>query len=259
MATVSRPVTWAIDNGIATVRLEREHGNAINGELADGVLTALQEVRESAEARAVLLAAGGKLFCPGLDLQELLPLDRPAMHRFLERFNACVLGLYTFPKPLIAAISGHALAGGCVFAATADWRIAKEGALLGLNELKVGVPFPYGVAQILSAAVPANRLHEVTLLGRNYTGPEAITAGLVDEIASSEDFDTTCRARVEEFASKDAQAFTITKRYLRAEVVERIRSRGPMLDAEFLDAWFSPSTRARVEQVVAELKSKSRG
>jgi enoyl-CoA hydratase len=251
---MAKAVELEIDGELATLRLSRDHGNAINGELVEDLSDACAEVAADDRIRGATLAASGKLFCPGLDLQELIELGRPAMEQFVLRLGACILALYSFPKPLVAALHGHAIAGGCVLSLTADWRVLREGALTGLAEIRVGVPFPFGVATILRET--AIKLEEVALFGRNYEGQEAVAAGLVHEVAAADDFESRCRERVEELAAKDSGAFAITKRYLRAPAVERIRAREAGLVHEFVDAWFSPETRKRLEGIVAELKSR---
>jgi enoyl-CoA hydratase/carnithine racemase len=91
--------------------------------------------------RGVLLcSAHPKLFCPGLDLLSLESYDAPALTRFMLRFAEMVWALFDLPKPLVAAVSGHAVAGGCILALTADERILRQGASIGLNEVKIGVP-----------------------------------------------------------------------------------------------------------------------
>ena len=252
------PTTVKIEKaeGLATLRLGREHGNAINEALVDDLLTAFQSVEADDEVRGAMLAASGKLFSPGLDLQELSRLERPAMERFMSRFSACLLRMYTFPKPLVAAVHGHAVAGGCILALTADWRILGEDALIGLNEVQVGVPFPFGVAMMLREAVITPRREEVALFGRNYRGQDAVDTGLANELHAAGGFEEFCRERLEELASKDAHAFAITKRYLRAATVERVRAFDAQFLPEFLDGWFSESTRARVAEVVARLAKR---
>jgi len=245
------------DGRAATIRLGRDHGNAINIDLVDGLLDACDEIQADDGVHGVMLAASGRLFCPGLDLQELVELDRPEMDHFLERFNAMVLRLYTMRPPVVAALHGHAVAGGCVLALTADWRLLREGALVGLSEVRVGVPFPFGVATILRESVPRARLEEVALFGRNYTNQEAVGAGLVHELHPREGFEARCRERLETLMSRDSNAIAVTKRYLRESTVARIRAVGRSLDGEFLDAWFRPETRARVASLVAELREKS--
>lgn len=256
--TGSPTVTVRVESGIAHVTMSRAHANAIDGALVDDLSAALRAVEEDDAARAVILRGAGKLFCPGLDLQDLSALDRPSMQAFMDRFGAVVLELYTFPKPMLAALSGHALAGGLVLALAADWRVLRRGAMVGLNEVKVGVPLPYGVAHVVRESVPAHRRTEVALLGRNFRDEEALAAGVVDEIAEPDDFEARCLERAEEFASKDSRAFAVTKRYLRSAAAERARAQGRLLVPEWIDAWFSPSTRARVAEIVAGLKGKGK-
>jgi enoyl-CoA hydratase len=251
-------VTWTVHDGLATIRLGREHGNAIDASLTEDLLRCVLETAQDPSVRGAILASRGKIFCPGLDLQDLLDLDRPTVAAFMTRFRKCLLALYTYPKPLVAALGGHALAGGCILALTADWRVLRRGALVGLNEIRVGLPLPYGVAQVLRASVHPNRLEEVALLGRNYTDDEAVATGLVHEVCDGAGFDEHCAARLEGFASKDPTAFARTKTYLRAATVERIvRGDAERLD-EFLDCWFSETTRRRVTELVAELRRRGK-
>ena len=250
-------VAWSVDSGLATITMARGHGNAIDGQLVEGLASAFREAEVDPTVRGALLTSAGKIFCPGLDLQELMDHDRPAMAAFMRGFGQCLSSLYSFPKPLVAAISGHALAGGCILALTADWSVLRRGALVGLNEVRVGVPLPFGVAEILRASVHPNRLEEVALLGRNYSDEDAVATGLVHELHEADGFQEHCRARLEEFASKDLAALATTKRYLRLGTLEGI-ARGECFLDEFLDCWFSEGTRARIQEIVQDLKSRSK-
>jgi len=239
---VGKALSVTVEEGLGILRLARGHGNAINDALVGELIGAVHELEADDGVRGVLLAASGKLFSPGLDLRELIELDRAGMERFLARFSASMLTLYTFSKPLVAAIQGHAIAGGFLVTLTSDWRILREGAEVGLAEIRVGVPFPFGVAMILREAVPRASLESLALFGRNYDDQAALRAGLVHELAPAEGFETTCLERLGELASRDPGAFAITKRYLRAATVERIRSHDPQLAAEFLDSWCAAGT-----------------
>ena len=258
MSSSPQSVTLTREGPIGVLRMEREHGNAINDALVESLVATLAEAESEPAIRGVLLTAAGKMFSPGLDLQELAVLDREAMERFMRRFSAAVLTLYTFPKPVVATLHGHALAGGCVLALCADWRVLRRGAVTGLNEVKVGVPLPFGVALIVRDAVPKNRLTEVALLGRNYTDEAALAAGLADELADPASVEAVARERLEEFIAKDTSAFAVTKRYLRSPVVERIRANNRLLIPEWLDGWFSPGTTARIAAIVAGLQDKGK-
>ena len=258
MISNKQAVTLKRDGGIGIVHLDRAHANAINDAFVESLLSVLAEAESDPAIGGVLVTAGGKIFCPGLDLQELSALDRESMERFMWRFSAAVLAFYTFPKPVVAVLHGHALAGGCVLALCADWRMLRRGAITGLNEVKVGVPLPFGVALIVREAVPKNKIAEVALLGRNFSDEAAIAAGLADELADAEGIEAASRARLEEFVAKDAFAFAVTKRYLRSGVVERVRASNRLLIPEWLDGWFSDGTRARIAAIVAQLTDKGK-
>jgi enoyl-CoA hydratase len=219
-------------------------------------MTAYNEAIDDPAVRGILLASNGKLFSPGLDLRDLRDFDRRQMHRFMSRFSACLIVMYTCPKPVVAALHGHALAGGCVLALTAESRILREGSLIGLNEVRVGVPLPYGVSTILREQALTPWAEEVALLGRNYEGAEAVRVGLAQEVLPEEGFEAACLERLAEHASRDPRAYAITKRYLRSGAVERIRANDAMLTEQFLDCWFSEETRRRIDEIIASLGSR---
>jgi len=245
------------DGALARLRLDKARGNAIDEALAGDLLAALREVEADAGVAGVLLcSAHPKLFCPGLDLVSLSGYDRPALERFVGLFGELVTALYGFRRPLVAALSGHAVAGGCVLALTADLRVLRRGAQIGLNEVKVGVPLPRWVAVLLRASVPPQALTRVALLGENFGDEAALAAGLVHELAGAEGFEDACAARLRELVDRDAYSLATTKGYLREPVLEAMRGGGPDHVREFLDGWFSSGTQERIRGVVASLASK---
>lgn len=246
--------------GLAVLRLDKARGNAIDAALVEDLIEACTALEADRAVRGVLLAsAHPKLFCPGLDLVGLIELDRPAMKRFMGRFARSVWALYGMSKPLVAALAGHAVAGGCVYALTADHRILRRGGVnVGLNEIRVGVPLPWSVALLLRASLRPERAGEVALLGKNFADDEAVAVGLAHEIAPTEGFEQTCLARLDEYAEKDAAAFATTKAYLRGSVLEQMKEREEALSDPWLDAWFSEPTRARIGAIVDSL-GKTRG
>jgi len=204
----------------------------------------------------LLASAHPKLFSPGLDLVTLAEFDRPAMERFMLRFAEMVWALYVLPKPLLAAVSGHAIAGGCILALTADWRVLLQGAQIGLNEVKVGVPLPWSVTVLLKASVPPHALPRVALLGRNFTDEEALGVGLADELAVAEGFRETAVARLEEFAEKDPASFAGIKSALREANLASMRAEESARLGSWLEGWFSQATQARIRATVASITKK---
>lgn len=239
---------------LALLRLDKPRGNAIDAALVEALAEGAGKVGADPAVRGVLLAsANPKLFCPGLDLVTLIDYDRPAMERFMLRFAEAIWALYTLRKPLLAAVNGHAVAGGCILALTADYRVVRRGAQLGLNEVKIGVPLPWSVSVLLRATVPPPALARVALLGENFADEAALAVGLADELAEAEGFEETCLRRLRELADKDALAFGATKADLRRDALAAMKVHERERLREFLDGWFSDPTRARMRQMVEDL------
>ena len=238
---------------LVTARFDKARGNAIDEPFTQELLQVAKELGADRGVRGVLLAsAHPKLFSPGLDLVTLLEYDRAAMERFMRLFAQAVWALYALPKPVVAAINGHAVAGGCILALTADYRILRRGGVqVGLNEVKVGVPLPWSVALLLRASVPAAALTQVALLGRNFADDDAIAVGLADQLADADGFEDFGLARLEEFADKDTASIAITKGYLRDAVLRDMRARESEEMDAWLERWFSDGTRERIRQIVA--------
>jgi enoyl-CoA hydratase len=255
LSTNQEAVTLQREDGCCRIHLSRERGNAIDDNVLDGLIRLAREAEQDPDIQGVILSAAGKLFCPGLDLVYLSAMNRQDLARFMEKFAACLLQLYRFSKPMVAALSGHTLAGGAVLSLAADWRILQTGAMIGLNELKVGVPLPFGVSMILRDAVIGPRLEEVALFGRNYADEEALASSLVHELCEPDLLPGRARERLQEMTSKDLASFAVTKRYLRSATAERIEAREAEFHGEFLDCWFSDGTQERIRNLVAKLSA----
>lgn len=238
---------------LVTARFDKARGNAIDEPFTQELLQVAGQLASDDGVRGVLLtSAHPKLFSPGLDLVTLLEYDRASMERFMRVFAEMVWALYSLPKPVVAAVGGHAVAGGCILALTADYRVLKRGGIqIGLNEVKVGVPLPWSITVLLRASIPPTALSQVALLGRNFADDEALAVGLADQLADADAFEDFCRARLEEFAEKDAASVAATKAYLRDAPLREMRAREIDEMGVWLDRWFSEGTRERIRQIVA--------
>jgi enoyl-CoA hydratase/carnithine racemase len=247
-----------IKDGIGAIRLTGPRGNALSEELVSDLSSALRTVGGEPRVKAVLLAsAHPKVFCPGLDLISLSGSSRTEMGAFMLNFATLLTDLFALKKPVVAAVNGVAVAGGCLLALAADWRVLRRGAAMGLNEVKVGVPLPWSAVMLLKSTVSASAHVSVALLGRNFEGDAAVATGFASEVVEAEAFEATLRERLGEFAEKDAFAFGVTKGYLRGAAVASMRDRETALLDEFLDGWFSEATQARIQQIVASLQAKA--
>jgi enoyl-CoA hydratase len=246
------------DGRHAILRLDKARGNAIDEALTAELVRAGRELEQDDGVHGVLLAsAHPKLFSPGLDLVSLVECDRSAMRSFMLSFAQAVWVLYGLGKPVVAAVNGAAVAGGCILALTADHRVLRRGAVIGLNEVKVGVPLPWSVTVLLRASVAPAALGTIALLGRNFSDEAAVAAGLADELLGAEGFEAACLARLAEFSDKDARALATTKRWLREPVLREMRDHEDERLDSFLDGWFSPATRERIRTTAAQLQSRA--
>src|SRR5262249_26827225 len=168
--------------GILTLRLAHGKVSAIDVELLDALLRELDGVAE--DVRALILTGTGSIFSAGVDLFRLTQEGADYVRRFLPLLSRFVRTLFTFPRPVVAAVNGHAIAGGCVIVLACDVRLMAEGAgTIGMPELLVGVTFPADVLEVVRFAVPQDKVQSLLYTGRTVPPQEALTAGLVDEVA----------------------------------------------------------------------------
>jgi len=241
------------DDGIVTLRLAHGKANALDVELLEALIRELGEV---ADVRALVVTANGPIFSAGVDLFRLLEGGEAYVRRFFPLLNQFVRALAAFPAPVVVAANGHAIAGGGVMVMGGDYRLMAEGSgRVGVPELLVGVPFPATVLELVRAALPPELVNPVIFTGRTYPPHEALAAGLVDEVVPPDALGDRAREVAGLLASISPAAFRLTKRMLRAPVLERI-DRSAALDAEALDVWISPDTHARIRDYLARTVRK---
>ena len=169
-------------SGIAVLPMRAGKANAIGSAFLDRLSAQLDAV-ESSRASALVLTGEGTAFSAGLDLPELAGLDRSGLERFIRRFSEVMLRVFTLPVPVVAAINGHAIAGGCVLALQADVRLAAAGDYrIGLNEVQIGLGLPAVVLETLRCQVSPASLSPVALEGRLLAPEEALGFGLVEAV-----------------------------------------------------------------------------
>ncbi|HET7231549.1 MAG TPA: enoyl-CoA hydratase-related protein [Longimicrobium sp.] len=241
------------ENGIVTLRLAHGKANALDVELLEALIA---ELNAAADARAVIVTASGSIFSAGVDLFRLLDGGEAYVRGFFPLLSEFARVMVAFPAPLVVAANGHAIAGGGVMVLGGDYRLMAEGnGRLGVPELLVGVPMPAAVLELVRAAVPADRINPLMYLGRTYPPAEALVRGLVDEVVPADALATRAREVAEQLTSVSPQAFRLTKRSLRAPVLERIE-RSAAHDEEALALWISPDTHARIRDYLARTVRK---
>ena len=246
--------TETLNDGIVVLTLDRPRANAFDPELVTALFRA---VRASSEAPALVLASSQKLFSAGWDLTVVRALPRDQMTAFVGGFCGLVRELFTFPAPVVAALPGHAIAGGLIIAATADERIAAEGkGELGLSEVALGVPIPRACYEIFRYVLGDRGAERLAAAGDNVPVSRAYEIGLVDRIVpASEDLLGAAVARARQLAGRSHAAYAEIKRVAREGALFRFdRS---FEGDPFLDFWFSNETRQRIDALIARLTKKS--
>jgi len=242
------------DDGIVTLRLAHGKASALDIELLDALALSVAEIAGS-DARAVILTGTGSIFSAGVDLFRLLDGGREYAERFVPALSRMLLELFALPKPLVVAVNGHAIAGGCIFTLTGDYRLMAAGsARIGMPELLVGVPFPAAVVEIVRYAVPPQHLQSLMYTGRTVLPDEALRLGIVDEVTDTLDARALEVAR--HLAALPPRAFTLAKRQLRDKAITHAKHFANELDADVRELWSDPGTHARVREYLAKTVRK---
>jgi len=153
---------------------------------------------------------------------------------------------------VVAAVNGHAVAGGCVLACCADHRVmARGGGRIGVTELQVGLPFPAMAFEIMRFVTARRRLSEVILGAATYAPEEARERGLVDEVVAPDELVSRALEAAARLAALRPQAFELSKGHIRGPVRERFRRDGAAHDAAAAEVWLAPETADSIRDYVA--------
>ncbi len=226
------------------LRLAHGKASALDLELLSALEQALADVAASA-ARAVIITGSGGIFSAGVDLRRLVDGGPAYLVNFLPALDRTLRRLLFLPKPVVAAVNGHAIAGGCVLACACDRRLAARGpGRVGVTELLVGVPFPAVALETMRLVVPPHRLAEVVYTGRTWPVEDAVAVGLVDEVVEAERLLDRACAVAESLGAIPADSFALTKANLHQPAADVLAVHAARIDAEVARVWASPAARA---------------
>lgn len=240
------------DSSIAIVELDRGVTNALNLEMVRELADILEKVQATPEVRALVLSsANEKFFSIGFDIPQLFDLPKDDFREFFRAFNQTCMALYTIPKPTVAGITGHAIAGGCILALCCDYRVIGQGhKLMGLNEIKLGVPVPYLAECILQSLIGARNARDVVETGEFYPAEILLKKGVVDFAAPQEEVMKITRDKAGLLSQMSPNAYRRIKEN-RTELVEsRIRAKWEEKQQEFVDLWYSVEVRKRLQEAM---------
>jgi enoyl-CoA hydratase len=249
-------IELAINDGIAVLTMHHGKANALDIEFCEALAARFAALRQS-EAKAVVLTGQGSIFSAGVDLLRVGSGGADYVRKFLPALHRLYQAVFFHPQPVVAAINGHAVAGGAVLACCADRRImARAAGRIGVTELLVGVPFPAFAFEIVRFATPARYLPEFTLSGATYATDAALDRGWIDEVAEPETLVQDALGVARELALLSPPAFAEVKRQMRAPVAERYAASGEATDKVVTDIWCAPQTLSRIRDYVARTLKK---
>lgn len=236
--------------GIAEVALRRGKVNAIHEAMVRELRECLEQLADDPETRGVTLTGRGPFFCFGFDIPEFLKYPKPAFLEFLVAFTDLYRSLFVFPKPVVAALNGHAVAGGCMLALACDVRIMVTGkARISLNEIGFGSTLFAGSVRMLRFAVGERNAQAIACGGAMYSAEEAERLGLVDRVSAPEALAEDAAEATRRLAAKHGPAFRSIKALLRAPVAAEMAEEERSSLLEFVDIWYSPETWKNLQAI----------
>ena len=204
-------VRLEVDGAVATIRLDRPPMNALNAELQDDLKAVAAEVSRRSDIRAVVLYGGQKIFAAGADIKEMADLSSTDMVQRSGALQSSFTAVARIPKPVIAAVTGYALGGGCELALTADLRIAADDAKFGQPEILLGLIPGAGGTQRLPRLVGPAIAKDLIFTGRMVDATEALAIGLVNRVVPAADTYSEAAALAQRLARGPAYALRAAK------------------------------------------------
>ena len=243
-------IELSVADEIAVLKLTRGKVNALSEGLVEDLMRSLQGIETAEGIRSVMITGQGNFFSFGFDIPEFLRYPKEAFIGYLKKFTALYDLIFLFPKPVIAALNGHTIAGGCMIAAACDYRVmAAEKAKISLNEITFGAAVFAGAAEILRHCCGARNAERILTGGSMLTAGEAYVLGLVDEAVPGDRVASRAREVAASWGAKDQPAFEAIKNLMRKPVAQGYRAREMVSIYEFADIWYSEKTWAKIKSI----------
>ena len=242
-------------DGLLAIRMARPKANALNSELVAELREAIgTAAADSAVRGAILASAMPGIFSAGFDAREIFPFGPAEIKTFFGNFTELCHALLDFPKPLGAAVEGHAIAGGAIVALTCDLRVFGEGDYgFAVNEINLGLVLSHGILQMAVSAMGAAAARELILEGVVINPARAHAVGLAAELAPAGKAFERAEARVRGLMEKPPIAFAAVKRLIRETMIVPVARELESLDS-FVGYWTSDESTERRQRLAASLR-----
>ncbi len=238
--------------GVATVEMCHGKVNAMDLELCLALEQCFEELDRDPEIEVAVLTGNRRVFSAGVDLKRLIAEPVEYVDQFFPAIRRVFYRVFTFSKPLIAAISGHALAGGCVVASAADYRVLARDAKIGMPELRVGLALPTEGIECFRFAVAPQYFQRVVTSGAAFCNEQAITAGLADVLVDHSEVLPQAQAFAAEYRQIPRKVFALTKEQIRRPVLEKMSEAEKVFGSRIAALWKNEQVRDQVRRYVTE-------
>ena len=246
-------VRLEVADGIGTVRLDRPKMNALNTQVQEELRAAATEATRRGDVRAVIVYGGETVFAAGADIKEMADMSYVDMAARARDLSGAFDAVARIPKPVVAAITGYALGGGCELALACDWRIAGENAKLGQPEINLGIIPGAGGTQRLARLVGPAKAKDLVFSGRLVDAAEALAMGLVDRVVPAPDVYAAAVQLVTPYTIGPAQALRAAKQAIDGGLDMDLAS-GLAWESQLFAALFA--TRDKVEGMAAFVEKR---
>lgn len=244
------------EEGLLIVRMARGKANALNSAMVEELNAVVEQAGATESVRAVVLASDcARFFSGGFDVMEVFEYDREKMTEFFGRFIDLYEGMLRLAKPVVAAVSGHAFAGGAVLALASDNRVMAEGEFgFALNEINIGLALPPGMIRMAVVAVGAVRARELVLEGKTVKPAEALEIGLASELAAPESVLELAVRRARELAAKPPLTYGAIKQSFNEVTGLPSTASDRQALSKFIQHWFSPESIQHRQALIDALR-----
>jgi enoyl-CoA hydratase/carnithine racemase len=247
-----------IQGRLATISLDRGRSNAINHEMVKELDACIKTLENDDSVGGVILTGKEGFFSSGIDLIEAYDYNEEQSRQFWIDFLALQNTLAAFRKPIVAAISGHSPAGGCILAICCDYRVMAAGTfIIGLNEVPVGIIVPDSVFNLYAFWLGQRKAYQYLMEGKLLKVDEALEAGLIDEITAPDKLMNAATEKVTAYMKLNPVTWSESKLNLRKELTGKLKADQTETLNKMLKQWWAPETRQGLQMMIQNLKSKN--
>lgn len=250
-------ISVTIKDRLALITLDRGKSNALNREMITELNEMLHQIDHDDRIGGVILSGKAHFFSAGLDLIELYAYNEEEIASFWALFLDFIAKLIAFKKPIVAAVNGHAPAGGCVLALACDARVMAEGQyIIGLNEVPVGIIVPEAIFKLYAFWIGQGRASQSLLEGKLFSPEEALAVGLVDELVNPASIMTAAERKIRKYMALEAVTWQQSKLNIRAGLITAASADQSETLRAALAAWWAPATRKLLKMIIESLQKK---